>query len=925
MNQQLLEIYQQTAVLAKTGVWEVNLQTGEVFWDNATFLLFEADLSTPLNQASLLSFVTNNKDKEQLDDLFNQLKRTGNSFVYQFSITTAKQNSKQIEIVAQAHFQYGKCIKINGIFKDITETVGLIQSRLLHEEKLNSIFQNAPIGMAVIDDTLCWSEINYCLSQFTGFSANTLIGKPFFRLFHPSDWQKQATHFHSFVKGNQPKFEAELRCINAEEQIIWVVFTASIVKEPGSDSRFLIIAQINDVTHQKETAELLEKTDLRFKTATQNAGIGIWEYDLLTQNMYWDEVMYQLFDVDPKTNKTIPEIWNEQVITADADKVAQLMLNAIKNNEQLDYNYQLVTAKGEKRYLQVKGKLINNKKKGTQKLMGISFDVTEKTNLENTIAQNAALQAIILHLSLSFINVPLQKLDEQINYTLAEIGKFAESDRVYIFEYNFNAKTCSNTFEWCAPNVSPEIHNLQDVPLELIPEWVETHKRGEILYVPDVAALPEKSNLRAILEPQGIVTLVTLPLMINGSCFGFIGFDNVKTKHNWSEKEITLLNLLAELIANAEQRKQSQAALFIETNRLNGIIEATNVGTWEWNITTDETVYNYRWAEIIGYTLNELQPVNKNVWNKFVHPDDKEKSNIELERCFNKETDFYESEFRMKHKNGHWVWIRDKGKVIKWSEDGKPIIMMGAHTDITDKVKNEEKLLQTLQIVSDQNKRLLNFAHIISHNLRSHSANFITLLSLLEDEKDLEERKRIVQLLHDNAQNLEDSVINLNKVVKIQSDINKVKENIAVLPHVEQVIEEVKEKYSTVKLAIAVNIPSETTVVFNKEYFNNIIRSLVSNAVKFKHPNREPQINISLKKLAHSTIITVEDNGLGIDLEKHQHKIFGMYKTFHKHENARGLGLFIAKNQAEALGANIEVTSKPGEGSIFSLKIKNLY
>jgi len=120
-----------------------------------------------------------------------------------------------------------------------------------------------------------------------------------------------------------------------------------------------------------------------------------------------------------------------------------------------------------------------------------------------------------------------------------------------------------------------------------------------------------------------------------------------------------------------------------QRKRLENIIEGTHLGTWEWNIKTGEAVFNERWAEIIGYTLSELQPVSIETWIKLAHPDDLQKSDELLRKHFDGETEYYEFESRMKHRNGEWVWVLDRGKVIEWDDAGNPVRMFGTHADIT--------------------------------------------------------------------------------------------------------------------------------------------------------------------------------------------------------------------------------------------------
>ena len=144
------------------------------------------------------------------------------------------------------------------------------------------------------------------------------------------------------------------------------------------------------------------------------------------------------------------------------------------------------------------------------------------------------------------------------------------------------------------------------------------------------------------------------------------------------------------------ERKLEEEALRNEKWRLASIIEGTHVGTWEWNVQTGDTVFNEIWAQIIGYTLDELAPVSIKTWEKFAHPDDLKKSGELLERHFAGELPYYDYECRMKHKDGRWVEVHDRGKVVTWTADGKPLMMFGTHMDITERRKKEEELKELI-------------------------------------------------------------------------------------------------------------------------------------------------------------------------------------------------------------------------------------
>lgn len=153
------------------------------------------------------------------------------------------------------------------------------------------------------------------------------------------------------------------------------------------------------------------------------------------------------------------------------------------------------------------------------------------------------------------------------------------------------------------------------------------------------------------------------------------------------------LSVLADTVNSMlDMIRGSRAEIKRERSRLRDVIEGTHVGTWEWNIQTGATEFNERWAEIIGYTLEEISPTSIETWANFVHPDDMEESEKQLQRHFAGECPYYQCEARMRHKAGHWVWVLDRGKVSKSTENGQPLMMYGTHQDITEQKENELRL-----------------------------------------------------------------------------------------------------------------------------------------------------------------------------------------------------------------------------------------
>ncbi len=186
---------------------------------------------------------------------------------------------------------------------------------------------------------------------------------------------------------------------------------------------------------------------------------------------------------------------------------------------------------------------------------GFRWEVSDRVRAEQALEHRTAFQQVVMDLAIGFVNTPLENLDQGITNALAMIGRFAQVDRAYLFRYDFVHDVMHNTHEWCAEGIAPEISNLQNVGNSLFPEWVQTHRRGEIVHIPSVARLPNGSAIRGVLESQDIRTLITLPLNQGEECFGFVGFDAVQDEKTWSEEEVSLLQILAELFTNAEARR----------------------------------------------------------------------------------------------------------------------------------------------------------------------------------------------------------------------------------------------------------------------------------------------------------------------------------------------------------------------------------
>ena len=181
-------------------------------------------------------------------------------------------------------------------------------------------------------------------------------------------------------------------------------------------------------------------------------------------------------------------------------------------------------------------------------------EIKNHTIYENKIVFQDKYSKLLIDLSTSFINLPIEQIDDAIEESLGKISNFVGADRAYIFDYDFVNQTSSNTYEWCAKGIEAQIDQLQNIPMDSMADWPKVHSKGKHILIQDVFALPQGAT-RDILVLQDIKSLVAFPLMDKKVCKGFVGFDAVKEQDTFTEVETTLLHLFSELLVNVSQRK----------------------------------------------------------------------------------------------------------------------------------------------------------------------------------------------------------------------------------------------------------------------------------------------------------------------------------------------------------------------------------
>lgn len=375
--------------------------------------------------------------------------------------------------------------------------------------------------------------------------------------------------------------------------------------------------------------------------------------------------------------------------------------------------------------------------------------------------------------------------------------------------------------------------------------------------------------------------------------------------------------------------QESEERLRSQEIRLKSILEGTHVGTWEWNVQTGETVFNERWAEIIGYTLAELEPVSIETWMKCTHPDELKKSAELMESHFAGELEFYDCEVRMLHRDGHWVWVHDRGRVASWSDDGKPLLMAGTHQDITLRKELEQSLIEAKEMAEAANQAKSDFLANMSHEIRTPMNGVIGMAQLLRFTELTSEQQEYLVSIETSADNLLSLINDILDLSKIESgkveleftdfSLRKALQDIIITQKAR-----IFEKGLQIKQDIAADLPE--LVNGDQLRVKQVFINLLGNAIKFTERGTITIAAAILERESNRALIriTVSDTGIGMSQETLQ-KIFDPFAQADSSTTRRfggtGLGLSICRKLAELMGGAITVESTPGSGSSFHLDL----
>lgn len=430
------------------------------------------------------------------------------------------------------------------------------------EQKFNKFFDSNPALLSVISiPERIFLEVNNAFLQATGYTRTEVIGKPAgeFNLFTDSDKQKKTIQK---LDSDGVIHNMEVKINTKNQSVITGLFSGSIIATRGK-KYFLTV--ITDITKQKQAEEQIQYQTRRLTTLISHLQGGILMETSDRKVLQINKQFCQIFNISAPL---------EAIVGSDCKAASEQVKEFFVEKE--SFVKRIEQSIDEKKIvLNEELRLIDGRVlardyvpifTADNKLEHLWYyrDISELKRVEETLGHQSALQKILMNISSEYINISASRVGTIIDHSLEQLGEFVKADRVYIFEYDWNKNVCSNTHEWCNKGISPQIEELQNIPLDTIPKWVEAHKDGLTLNIPDVLALSKDDPIRVVLEPQKIKSLITIPMLFEGKCIGFLGFDSVKKHYTYSEKEEGLLLVFSQMLVNVKRRAELEEKLVEE-------------------------------------------------------------------------------------------------------------------------------------------------------------------------------------------------------------------------------------------------------------------------------------------------------------------------------------------------------------------------
>jgi two-component system cell cycle sensor histidine kinase/response regulator CckA len=562
----------------------------------------------------------------------------------------------------------------------------LFESERKHREMVNSL----PFCIFETDISGRLTFVNQTAMDWFGYSKDEILaGINIVQLIANDDMKRAKENFKHIVSDEEASFH-EYQVLRKDGS----PFTALVRSRPIFENDLPVGLQgsLIDISERKQAEKEKEQIISLQKATIESTADGILVIDQSGKIMHYNQRFVQMWQIPDEIlaageDAQALAFVSSQLIDPQGfvDKVQQLYTDLLAES------FDLLEFK-DGRYFErySRPQLLGGRPVGRV----WSFrDISKRKRAENSLRYYSEFERLLAVISARFIGIQESMIDAEIDHAIGQVGEFAVVDRSYVFLFDQIGECMSNTHEWCAVGIESQKDNLQKLPLSTFPWWMAKIRANEEISLEKLSDLPPEAEAeRKILEAQSIQSLLVVPIRAKDKLIGYLGFDSVRQAHSWPATSLSLIRMVADIIANTLERKRAEKEISAWKQRFENVTAASNQIVYDYDFATGDIQWSGSIGKVLGYQLTDMNG-GLSRWEELIAPQERDEA-VRLLDISIKNGEPYQVEYSFKHKNGHYLKMLDRGFVMN-DASGMPERMIGMMQDITERKRAEEALLES--------------------------------------------------------------------------------------------------------------------------------------------------------------------------------------------------------------------------------------
>lgn len=451
----------------------------------------------------------------------------------------------------------------------------------------------------------------------------------------------------------------------------------------------IVTRQIRTALEQSEQSARSQRERQRYQSLVESTRAIVWEADPVTLRFtYVSPEVETVLGYPARRWTEEPKFWLQHIHAEDRDWAPTFCRRMTESLRDHEFDYRMLAADGRTVWLRDSVNVLVRDGRA-EKVVGVMIDITELKTAQEELEYGSGLQQLMVEAAQQFLNTGEDDFDRIIDQMLARVGTWCGVDRAYLMRFTPDLSRFTNTHEWTAEGVRPEIDSLQDVSSDAIPAMLDMLQRGETAIVPSVALMPDAWSVeQQLLMSQDIRSLLVLPILHGEHLIGLIGFDAVKQERAWRDQEVGVLRVLANLVGSALNHSEMEKRLRASERLRTEAESLAAMGSWEWRVGSEAFHASAEWRRVFGCSD---APLTRSQVLELTPEVDREQVALALADSI--ETgEAYETEHRIiRPIDGKQRWVKVHAELF---EDAEGRMLRGFAQDITDRKRAETKLFE---------------------------------------------------------------------------------------------------------------------------------------------------------------------------------------------------------------------------------------